>query len=111
MSLLFLILCGILAVVLVSIVVLVVLLDWASAPRGERLALSAIASGLVLAAQPRLTAGNVGLGDMIFLGGILALVVLTYGRRIAQRAQSFDAPFLTGERGSEIVTTIARTRR
>lgn len=111
MSLLFLSLCGLLSFALVAIVVLVVLLDWASAPRGERLALSAIASGLILAAQPRLSAGNVGLGDLIFLGGILALVVLTYGRRVAQRARSFDTPFLAGERGPEIVTTITRHRR
>ncbi|WP_309629612.1 hypothetical protein [Brevundimonas sp.] len=111
MTLLFLSLCGVLAISIVSIVVLVALFDWASAPKGERLALSAIASGLLMAAHPRLSAGNVGMGDLIFLGGILALVVFTYGRRLAQRAQRHTPPFLAGDRGPEIVTTIARTRR
>lgn len=111
MSALFLIPCGALAIAIVAIVVLVALLDWASAPRGERIALCAIASGLVMAAPSRLSAGYVGLGDLVFLAGVLALVVLTYGRRIEQRARSIDAGFLGGERGPEIVTTLPRRRR
>ena len=111
MSALFLIPCIGLAVAIVAIVVMVALLDWADAPRGERIALCAIASGLVMAAPSRLSAGHVGLGDLLFLAGVLALVVLTYGRRIQRHARAIDGAFIRADRDGEIVTTLARRRR
>lgn len=90
MNLALIMLCGGLASAIVTIVVLVALLDWAHAPRPERIALAVIASGLVWAAPGRLAAGGVGLGDLVLLGGVLALVILTYGRRIARHADQVD---------------------
>ncbi len=85
-----LLLCGGLVAAIVTIVVLVALLDWAHAPRGERVALTTIAAGLVWAAPGRFAAGGVGLGDLVLLGGVLALVLITYGRRVARHADQVD---------------------
>lgn len=90
MNLVLILICGALASAIVTIFVLVTILDWAEASRGERLALALISGGLVWAAPGRLEAGGVGLGDVVFLVGVLALVVVTYTRRILEHADQLD---------------------
>ncbi|MEW6020169.1 MAG: hypothetical protein AB1760_19090 [Pseudomonadota bacterium] len=90
MNLAIILICGGLASAIVTIFVLVTLLDWAEATRGERMAMGAIAGGLVWAAPDRLHAGGVGLGDLIFLAGVLALIVVTYTRRILRHVDQLD---------------------
>ena len=90
MNLALTLICGGLAAAIVMIFVLVTLLDWAAATRGERMAMSWIAGGLIWAAPSRLHAGGVGLGDLIFLAGVLALIVVTYTRRILRHVDELD---------------------
>ncbi|MDP2214991.1 hypothetical protein [Phenylobacterium sp.] len=90
MNLALILICGALASSIVCIFVLVTILDWAEATLGERLAMGVIAGGLIWAAPGRLGAGGVGLGDVIFLAGVLALIVITYTRRILEHADELD---------------------
>lgn len=90
MNLTLILICGGLASAIVTVFVLVTILDWASATRGERMSMGVIAGGLLWAAPGRLHAGGVGLGDVIFLAGVLALIVVTYTRRILEHADAMD---------------------
>lgn len=90
MNLSLILICGALASSIVCIFVLVTILDWATSTMGERLAMGVIAGGLIWAAPGRLHAGGVGLGDVIFLAGVLALIIVTYTRRILEHADQMD---------------------
>ncbi len=82
--------CAAIAALTVAAVVVVAVLDWAHAPRSERLAISAIGAGLTWGAPGRLAAGGVGLGDLVLLIGVFALIAVVYGRRLALRADQLD---------------------
>lgn len=100
MNLALFLLCGLAAAATIAVVVLVAVFDWAHASRAERLALGSIAGGMVWAAPSRFAAGGLTLGDLLLLAGVLALVLLTYGRRLARHVdqverQAGNAPRLT----------------
>lgn len=90
MSAALVVVCAAITALTVGAVILIAVLDWAHAPRLERLAISAIGAGLTWAGPGRLAAGGVGLGDLILLVGVLALVGLVYGRRLVSRADELD---------------------
>jgi len=90
MSVILFLACGAVAAATILAVVLVAVLDWAAAPFLERLALCGIGAGLVWGAPSRLAAGGLGFGDLVLLVGILGLVLLTYGRRLARHADLVD---------------------
>ena len=84
------VLCALIAAVLVGLVVLL-LIGWGGLlTRLQRLGLSTMASGLVLAAVPRLAGNGPGLGDLLFLGGIVLFLGATYLPAIWRHVDGLD---------------------
>lgn len=84
--------CLILAIAIVAVVVAVALLGCAGhlAP-GTRLALCALAAGLVWAGPGRFQADpGPGLGDLLFLAGVAGVLACVYGRALLRRVDALD---------------------
>jgi len=86
------IICALLAATIVAIVVMVAVLDWAGdQPLVRRLALYALAGGLVWAGPSRFAAHpGPNLGDLMFLLAVGALLLMAYGRGLADHADPWD---------------------
>ena len=82
---------AVLAACVVGVVLLIVLFDRRTAPpRGQRIGLSMMAAGLLWAAPARMMGGAPGLGDLVFLLGLLILLLALYGGPLARRADALD---------------------
>ena len=83
--------CVLLAAAVVAVVVAVALAGWAGAvPRLQRLALAAIAAGLVWAGPDRFSGRPPGFGDLVLLAGVLAYIVAVYGRQLRAHLDAMD---------------------
>jgi hypothetical protein len=83
-----------LAVLIVSSAVVVAILDWAGhLPTSERLALNAVAAGLLWTSPAWLNGHRlVSVGDTLFLAGVTLLMVARYWRAVARHFGQ-DDPF------------------
>lgn len=82
---------AVLAACVVAAVLAVVLFDRRTAPpRGQRVGLTLMAAGLLWAAPARMLGGAPGLGDAIFLLGLLILLLALYGARLIRGVDALD---------------------
>lgn len=80
-----------LAAGVVALVLAIVLLDRRTAPpRGQRLGLSMMAGGLLWAGPQRMLGGSPGMGDLVFLLGLLILLLTLYGGQLSRRVDAVD---------------------
>lgn len=80
-----------LAACVVAVALMTVLFDCRTAPpRGQRIGLSMMAAGLLWAAPARMMGGSPGLGDLVFLLGLLVLLLALYGRQLGRRVDAID---------------------
>jgi hypothetical protein len=82
---------ALLAAAVVGAALLIVLFDRRTAPpRAQRVGLSMMAAGLLWAAPARMLGGSPGLGDLIFLLGLLVLLAALYGARLVRGLDAVD---------------------
>lgn len=82
---------AVVAALVVGVALMTVLFDRRTAPpRGQRIGLSMMAAGLLWAAPARMMGGSPGLGDLIFLLGLLILLLALYGGQLARRVDAID---------------------
>lgn len=75
-------------------VVACLLIGWGGAfSTVQRAGLAVSASGVVLAGLPRLMGHPPGLGDLMFLGGLVAFLARTYGPAIFHNIDGLDGVF------------------
>lgn len=80
-----------LAAGVVAVVLAIVLLDRRTAPpRGQRIGLSMMAGGLLWAGPSRMLGGSPGMGDLVFLLGLLILLLALYGGQMVKRVDAID---------------------
>lgn len=80
-----------LAACVIGVVLMIVLFDRRTAPpRAQRVGLSMMAGGLLWAAPSRMLGGSPGLGDLIFLLGLLVLLLALYGGHLVRRVDGLD---------------------
>lgn len=85
------ILAAILGGIVVLIIALVALFGWGGLlTLPQRLGLAAIAAGIVWAGPGRALGREPGLGDALWLLGLLVYLVLTYGPKLFERADGLD---------------------
>jgi hypothetical protein len=81
----------VLAALIVLLVLMVLVFDRRTTPsRGQRLALSMMAAGLLWAGPARLMGGTPGPGDAVFLLGLLSLLAAVYGPGLARKLDAMD---------------------
>lgn len=80
-----------LAAAVVLMVFLIALLGWGGRIRTlERVGLCMMAAGLLWAGPARFLGQPAGLGDLMFLAGLLTLLWAIYGRAVWNRADALD---------------------
>lgn len=79
------------AAAVVAGVLLVALLDRRTPmPRGERLGWCMVAGGLVWAGPARFLGQPAGLGDLLFLAGVLVVLLAVHGAAMLKKADALD---------------------
>lgn len=78
------------ACLVVALVVTAGLCGWPGAAGGQRHALSFMAAGLVLAAAGRFFGRPPGFGDIVFLGGLAAYLVIQHGGGVIRHLDRCD---------------------
>lgn len=85
------VLAAVIAIAVVSLVVLVAILGWGGAvSQPQRIGLCAMAAGLLWAGPARALGMGVGLGDVLFLAGLLGYLVATYGKALFSHIDGLD---------------------
>lgn len=82
-------LCIFLGIAVVSAIIVIAFLDWGDMAKASRISLVVTAAGLAWGGLVRFQS-PVSIGDAIFLGGLLAYLCFSYGRRVFSHADAAD---------------------